>query len=232
MSTADRAFAFDYEHSGKLDHICVYRPGSGLFGVVERISKDNAPTAFNTVFKSSGNGIGGFDLKYSGDQVMAFDYDGSGKADHLVLFRPGHGVIYILEHVGNRNEPTGFISLYESGSGIGENQGQHHNHYDLKGNTDRMFAFDFKGVGVADHVFLYRAGHGVIWILQKQAQKVWVRVSESGALGEGIISGTDQYDLLDQEDRAFAFDFNSSGKEDHFCFYRPGHKVIWFFTER
>ena len=30
------------------------------------------------------------------DQALAFDYDGSGKLDHLALYRPGHGIIYIL----------------------------------------------------------------------------------------------------------------------------------------
>jgi hypothetical protein len=43
-----------------------------------------------------GNGIGGYDLKSPADLSLAFDYDGSGKQDHLVLYRPNTGTIWIL----------------------------------------------------------------------------------------------------------------------------------------
>jgi hypothetical protein len=42
------------------------------------------------------NGIGGYDLKSTADRAFAFDYDGSGKMDHLALYRPGTGTIWIL----------------------------------------------------------------------------------------------------------------------------------------
>lgn len=34
-SPADRAFAFDYNQNGKLDHIALYRPGTGIFYIIE-----------------------------------------------------------------------------------------------------------------------------------------------------------------------------------------------------
>jgi hypothetical protein len=34
-------------------------------------------------------GIGGYDLKSPADRAFAFDYDSSGKLDHLALYRPG-----------------------------------------------------------------------------------------------------------------------------------------------
>jgi Phosphatidylinositol-specific phospholipase C, X domain len=40
--------------------------------------------------------IGGYDLRDSSDQAFAFDYDHSGKLDHLVLYRPGKGIIYMV----------------------------------------------------------------------------------------------------------------------------------------
>lgn len=45
------------------------------------------------------NGIGGYDLKSPDDKVFAFDYDSSGKLDHLVLYTPGTGTIWILQKV-------------------------------------------------------------------------------------------------------------------------------------
>ena len=44
-----------------------------------------------------GSGIGGYDLRSPADRVFAFDYDGSGKLDHLALYRPGTGTIWILK---------------------------------------------------------------------------------------------------------------------------------------
>lgn len=38
-------------------------------------------------------GIGGFDLASPNDRVFSFDYDSSGKQDHLVLYGPGAGTI-------------------------------------------------------------------------------------------------------------------------------------------
>lgn len=43
-----------------------------------------------------GSGIGGYDLKSSADIAFAFDYDSSGKLDHLALYRPGTGTIWIV----------------------------------------------------------------------------------------------------------------------------------------
>jgi hypothetical protein len=37
MMGADRAFAFDYDHSGNRDHITLYRPGSGNFLLVKHV---------------------------------------------------------------------------------------------------------------------------------------------------------------------------------------------------
>ena len=57
LSPADRVFAFDYDHSGKLDHLVLYRPGDGVCFILA-----NNNGTFSPVFLSQ-NGIGGFDLK-------------------------------------------------------------------------------------------------------------------------------------------------------------------------
>src|SRR5947209_1927087 len=87
-SAADRAFAFDYDHSGKLDHLALYRPATGTMWIL----KNNGGT-FSAVYHEGdpGHGIGGYDLKSGADRAFAFDYDHSGKMDHIVLYRPGTG---------------------------------------------------------------------------------------------------------------------------------------------
>lgn len=59
-----------------------------------------AADSFAPVFHQGdpGSGIGGYDLRSAADRAFAFDYDGTGKLDHLALYRPGTGTFWILEH--------------------------------------------------------------------------------------------------------------------------------------
>jgi len=94
----DRVFAFDYDGSGKLDHLVLYRPGTGTIWFLKNLR--NNPGQFTALPGSTGapgNGIGGYDLADDRDRAFAFAYDGSGKLDHLVLYRPGTGTIWIFK---------------------------------------------------------------------------------------------------------------------------------------
>src|SRR5439155_1617316 len=82
----DLAFAFDFDGTGKLDHLVLYRPGAEIGSVVKTSAGTFAPV-FET--SASGAGIGGYDLSDPRDLAFAFDFDGTGKLDHLVLYRPG-----------------------------------------------------------------------------------------------------------------------------------------------
>jgi hypothetical protein len=159
-----------------------------------------------------GSGIGGYDLADPSDRAFAFDYDGSGKLDHLVLYRPGQGTIWILKN--NAGTFTPVYQMGAPGSGIGG--------YDLADPSDRAFAFDYDGSGKLDHLVLYRPGQGTIWILKNNAG-TFSSVFAEGAPGTGI-SG---YDLAARADRAFAYDYDSRGKLDHLALYRPGTGTIW-----
>jgi hypothetical protein len=92
-SPADRAFAFDYDHSGKLDHMALYRPATGTMWILK-----NTNGSFSPVYSQGdpGNGIGGYDLMSAADRAFAFDYDHSGKLDHMALYRPATGTMWIL----------------------------------------------------------------------------------------------------------------------------------------
>ncbi|KAJ7276876.1 hypothetical protein C8J57DRAFT_1061562 [Mycena rebaudengoi] len=208
-SPADQVFAIDYEHSGKLDHLVLYRPGTGTIWILRNIYGTFVP-----VYQQGdpGSGIGGYDLKSTADRAFAFDYDHSGKLDHLALYRPGTGTIWIL-----RNNNGHFTPVYQQGdpgSGIGG--------YDLKSPADRVFAFDYDHSGKLDHLALYRPGTGTIWILRNN-NGTFVPVYRQGDPGSGIGG----YDLKSTADRAFAFDYNHSGRLDHLALYRPGTGTIW-----
>ena len=60
-------------------------------------------------------GIGGFDLVSPADHVIAYDYSGTGKLDHLVCYRPGAGAIFILKKAGDDHSPGAFAAVYHQG---------------------------------------------------------------------------------------------------------------------
>lgn len=208
-SSADRAFAFDYDHSGKLDHIALYRPGTGTFWII-----GNNNGNFYPVYQQGdpGEGIGGYDLKSSKDLAFAFDYDHTGKQDHIVLYRPGTGTLWILKNENGKFQPV--YQQGDPGQGIGG--------YDLRSERDRAFAFDYDHSGNLDHIALYRPGTGTIWILRNRKGK-FESVYQQGDPGSGIGG----YDLKSASDRVFAFDNDASGRADHLVLYRPGEGAIF-----
>jgi hypothetical protein len=208
-STADLAFAFDFQSTGKLDHLVLYRPGTGTIWILQ-----NDGGVFTPVFHQGapGNGIGGYNLQSTADRIFAFDFDSSGKQDHLALYRPGTGTMWILKNGGGVFTPV--FRQGDPGDGIGG--------YNLKSTADLAFAFDFQSTGKLDHMALYRPGTGTIWILKNTAG-VFAPVFQQGDPGDGIGG----YNLKSSDDRAFAFDFDSSGKQDHMALYRPGTGTIW-----
>ncbi|MBK8256230.1 MAG: S8 family serine peptidase [Polyangiaceae bacterium] len=208
-SPADRAFAFDYDHSGKLDHIVLYRPATGTMWILK-----NNGGAFSPVYAQGdpGNGIGGYDLKSPADRAFAFDYDHSGKLDHIVLYRPATGTMWILKNNGGAFSPV--YAQGDPGNGIGG--------YDLRSPADRAFAFDYDHSGKLDHIVLYRPATGTMWILKNNGG-AFSPVYAQGDPGNGIGG----YDLRSPADLAFAFDYDHSGKLDHIALYRPGTGTMW-----
>ncbi|WP_330358345.1 S8 family peptidase [Streptomyces chartreusis] len=208
----DQAFAFDYDHSGKADHLVFYRPGTGTLWILKHGASNN----FAPVYAegSPGKGISGYDLADDRDRAFAFDYDHSGKLDHLALYRPGTGTMWILKH-GPSNSFTPVYSEGSPGRGIGG--------YDLADGRDQAFAFDYDHSGKLDHLALYRPGTGTMWILKHGPSNSFTPVYSEGSPGRGIGG----YDLADGRDRAFAFDYDHSGKLDHLALYRPGTGTLW-----
>src|SRR6516165_1666790 len=108
MRPSNRAFAFDYDGTGKLDHLVLYRPGTGTIWILK-----NSGGAFSPMYHQGdpGTGIGGYDVKSPADRAVAFDYDSTGKRDHLALYRPGTGTMWILKKNTQQNNPQQVIPL-------------------------------------------------------------------------------------------------------------------------
>lgn len=203
-SPADQALAYDFDHSGKLDHIVFYRPGAGAIWILK-----NSNGFFYPVYRTAESGIGGYDLKSSTDRIIAYDYEHSGKLDHLLLYRPGGGLFTILKNT------NGDFTVVQSGQqGIGG--------YDLKSPSDLILAYDYDSTGKLDYLLLYRPGSGAVWIL-RNTNGGFIAVFLQTAPGRGIGG----FDLLSSADRAIAYDFTNSGRLDHLVFYRAGTGIVF-----
>lgn len=218
-SSTDRISAFDYDHSGKNDHLVLTRPGTGTVWILKNTAGSFAPVyqQGDPVHDIGGQGIGGFDLKSPVDKRFAFDYDHSGKLDHLCFYRPGTGIFSIVKHT-NGNFSSVFRSNDSSG-GIGG--------FDLRSPSDLAFALDYDHTGKQDHIALYRPGAGAFMIL-KNSNGTFQPVYRQDDPGHGIGG----YDLKNSKDRAFAFDYDRSGYNDHIALYRPGTGTFWIIKNR
>ena len=164
----DLGLAFDCEHTGRLDHLLFYRPGTGIVCIIKKDGNQ-----FRLVYDTRNTKFG--IAQSPSDRIIAFDYTNSSKPgyyyhDHLVCYGPGTGKISIIQ----RNSGGNFEALFVSNTGIGT--------YDLKGATDQILAFDYKedvaskvaapssGSAAPDsgpsELFLFRPGSGLAFIVQ------------------------------------------------------------------
>ncbi len=217
-NAADRIIAYDYAGTGHLDHLVCYRPGAGTVYIVQKVSDADDPAAFKAVYTQSG--LGGFTVTDAADRIIAYDYVGTGRLDHLLCYRPGHGTVFIVQKVSDKNTPDDFRAAY-SQQGIGG--------YDLGGAADRIIAYDYAGTGHLDHLVCYRPGHGAIFIVEKvsddNSPSAFKYVYHQGDPGNGIGG----YFLADPADRIIAYDYAGTGRLDHLVCYRPGTVtgIVW-----
>ncbi|OCL08762.1 hypothetical protein AOQ84DRAFT_376448 [Glonium stellatum] len=158
-SSDDLAFVFDYDGSGKQDYMALYRPETGIFWILK-----NDRGSFTPVYTQGtseyGSRISGYDLRSKDDRAFAYDFSGSGKLDHLVLYKPGKGVIFIIA-----NQSGVLAALYyqgEPGLGVG---GCH-----LNSTADKAFALVGRAKDEPGRIVLYRPEAGEIAVVApKQA---------------------------------------------------------------
>jgi hypothetical protein len=202
----DRVLAFDYNGTGRSDHLVFHRPSTGRICVVA-----NKGGTFLPVHEELINSPD------PADRIFAFDFNSRGRLDHLVIYTPGAGRFSMIQ-MTTMNEIRVFDKSYgdPANSGIPwDIHGLTRGWRDLKNTNDRMIAFDYNGTGKLDHLLSYRPGSGEIAIFKKHIYggpfaMVWSNT--------GIV----RYDLRSTADRAFAFDYDGSGKLDHLVLYRPG----------
>jgi uncharacterized protein YjbI with pentapeptide repeats len=215
-------FAFDFETSGKLDHLVFYCPGEKIVYIFKSEGDGTFTQRYPTQANPLGTGIGGYDLAAPSDQGFAFDGDGVGRLNYLVFFRPTRGAIYIMKSNGNGTF-TSIVQVgdaappYPPSQGIGGCQF-------LDPNT-RGFAFDVNGRGNLDHLVFYYPSQNSVYVIQNQGGTFTAVYAAANPGGAPALPG---FALTEQHIRGFAYDFEGSGKQDYLVFYAPGQKVAVF----
>jgi uncharacterized protein YjbI with pentapeptide repeats len=224
---ADRIIAYDYEGTGHLNYLVCYRPGHGAVYIVKKASDANGPEAFTAVYSQGqpgantpGGGIGGWDLTQPQDQIIAYDYEGTGHLNYLVCYRPGRGAIYILKKASDANNLGAFSAVYTQadngpGGGIGG--------YPLTDPADQIIAYDYEGTGHLNYLVCYRPGNGAVQILKRVSA-----ANQPDAFAPVYHqTGIGGYNLLDAGDRILAYDYEGIGHLNYLVCYRPGSGFLW-----
>lgn len=145
-----------------MDHVIIYLPGimaPPLSRKIEIFRNDTG--TFQPVLQNpnQSDGISGYTFFSAIVQMLAFDRNGKGKTNHLVIYDPGHGQIIIANHRGNN-----FVRAYDQGefsaTGIGG--------FDLKDPRDRIVAFDYDSKGSLDYLMCLWPGTGNLRILKNE----------------------------------------------------------------
>ncbi len=130
----------------------IYRPGSGGITIMQHRSDD---TFANVYWQGDpGNGIADFPLSDPADRIIAYDFAGTGRLDHLFCYRPGAGLVRIL---ARQTGTTTFVPVYTKPGGIGG--------YDFGDPSDVAVAIDPTGTGTLGGLALCRPGSDVVWIV-------------------------------------------------------------------
>ena len=194
-NAGDLIIAVGGANHGHLDHLLCYRPGSGTVLIAEKRTASNSAVTFASIFASS-DGIGGCDLSNPGDQIIAFDYTGTGNPDHLLCYRPAAGMaltvtngtishsgtVWILKEGTDQQNHITFTPVYHKTTGIGG--------YDLSDPTDRVIAYDYAGTGAFRALVCYRPGTGTVWVIPGEPARP-ARLTADAAGHVCDLSGTD-----------------------------------------
>lgn len=235
-----RGFACDFDSSGKCDHLVFYCPGEQIVYIFKSNGDGTFTQRYPTQANPLGTGIGGYNLASSSDQGFAFDYEGAGKLDYLVFFRPTQGAISIIKSNGDGTF-SAVYSMIEPGTGIAG--------CTFADPNTRGFAFDLNGSGKLDHLVFYYPTQNSIYIIQQQPGDTFTTVYSSAVnspntalpgstyiiqhqrqtftaiypnaanpAGKGLAG----FNFKSSSTQCFAYDCEGSGKQDYLFFYVPG----------
>lgn len=157
----------------------------------------------------NGNNIADNFNEVGGTHVIAYDANGTGHDDHVLIYVPGQGILYLLRYQGG----IYWHLEWSSTTGIAG--------YDLKGAYDKIISYDY-GSGTKNALITYRPGSGFVWVININGSGD-SRYFTAAVRGNSGIGG---FDLKGQTDQIVAVDHNA-GAMDLVC-YRPAYGYVWY----
>jgi hypothetical protein len=148
-----------------------------------------------------------------GVHIIPFDATGDFHEDHLMLYIPGRGILYLIHYNGNGT----WHQDWYSNSGIGG--------YDLKGagGYDKIITYDY-GNRVKDYLVCYRPGAGFVWFIKSNhgtgPNGSWSFSAQYAASGIG------GYDMKGPTDQLVCIGGPQNGYMNLAAF-RPGYEYMW-----
>lgn len=204
----DQVVAFDFDHSGRQDHLLMYRPGSNIV-IISKLDfknpQDPADDRYVTVFVSK-TGIGGYALTSTADRIVPFDYDHDGQLDELAVYRPGAQQLTVITH----GQGSSFGTAYSTPWSILSADAQ-------------LLAYDFDRDGKIDDLMAYRPASNQVSVITKGTGAAF---ADRLPITSGGLPGY----TLTAADRVVAFDYDHTGKADDLFVYRPGASLLTVFT--
>lgn len=148
-----------------------------------------------------------------GVHIIPYDATGDGHEDHLLVYIPGRGVLWLI-HWSNGQ----WVEDWYSSSGIGG--------YNLTNAYDKIITYDY-GQGVMNYLILYRPGGGITWIMKNNSTSTnpnpspwtWTTYLQSN-------SGIAGFDMKDPHDQLVTIGGPSNGQMD-LCAYTPAFGYVW-----
>ncbi len=173
-----RLFAFDFESTGKADHLAWYGIKSDVFHVLKKAGDEqkskSVPYSSDWIAFSTQWGVAGYQPFGTTDQIFPFDFDGSGKLDHLVIYRPGpQNILLILKTTKNKYTGARGYSRDRNFNVVFVAQGKLGG-YDLSDGLNQACALDYNSTGKTDHLVLYRPGLRRFSVIAKNYSDVWI----------------------------------------------------------
>ncbi|MEV6283344.1 trypsin-like serine protease [Kribbella sp. NPDC051770] len=204
----DQVVAFDFDHSGREDHLLMYRPGSNIVIISKLDFKnplDPADDKYVAVFVST-TGIGGTALTNTADRIVPFDYDHDGQLDELAVYRPGGAQLTVITH----GQGSSFSTAYSTP-------------WSILSADARLLAYDYDRDGKSDDLMAYRVGSNQVSVITKGTGAAF---TDKLPITSGALPGY----TLTAADRLVAFDYDHTGKADDLFVQRVGASTLTIYT--
>ena len=174
----------------------LYRPGGRLVVIAER----RADGTYAEVHH--GTGIGDWPLNNAVDKMIAFDLEGDGKLDDLLVYRPGVGSTTVRNvAVYSRDASGQFVKKYQSAWGVVHNA-----------EAPQLVPVDYDGDGRLDEIMQYDPSAGGTAAVVAGPTFGYVMPHTASLGGWAFAAG----------DRVTPFDADHDGKPNDLLVYRPG----------